>query len=189
MASNKPFIGIKRIWYGDCLKAACTPTTLAAWLKTATEVLNSHDGTWSYSQDDPSVTDYTNELNGQTYYRDKTSEGAKTIAFSIGVYSWKNKADLQGGDMLDSTGAKTSTESNAVGWASNQDLENINKCLVAQTKTGNYIVFSNASIVAKGDQQDKNIALGITAVAMESDYSDVAAEYLYSGDSVVTDNG
>lgn len=184
MAKNKPFIGIKRIWYGEPLTEKCTPTSLGTWLQSATEVLNSHDGTWSYSQDDPSVTDYINELNGQTYYRDKTSEGAKTITFSIGVYSWKNKADLQGGQMLDDKGAVTTNAETACGWSSSQDLENINKCLVAQTKTGNYIVFSNAAIVGKGDQQDKNIALGVTAVAMESDVSGVEAEYLWDGDKV-----
>ena len=184
MAKNKPFIGIKRIWYGDPLTEASNPTSLATWLSTATEVLNSHDGTWGYSQDDPSVTDYVNELNGQTYYRDKTNEGAKTITFSIGVYSWKNKVDLQGGQMLDSTGAITTDASKACGWSSNQSLENINKCIVALTKSGNYIVFSNAAIVGKGDQQDKNITLGVSAVAMESETSGIEAEYLWDGDNV-----
>ena len=171
MAKNKPFIGIKRIWYGEPLTEANTPAKLAAWLKTATEVLNSHEGTWGYSQDDPSVTEYKNELNGQVYYRDKTDEGAKTITFSIGVYSWKNKVDLQGGTMLDEQGAVTT------------------EALVAETKTGNYIVFSNAAIVAKGDQQDKNIALGISAVAMESETAGVAGEYLWDGEKVVTSEG
>lgn len=181
----KPFIGIKRIWYGAPLTEANTPAKLAAWLKTATEVKNSHEGTWGYSQDDPSVTEYKNELNGQVYYRDKTDEGAKTIIFSIGVFSWKNKVDLQGGKMYDATGAETTTETDAVGWSSSQDLANINKCIVAQTKTGNYIVFSNAAIVAKGDQQDKNITLGISAVAMESETDGVAGEYQWEGSAVV----
>lgn len=69
----KPFIGIKRIWYGAPLTEANTPAKLATWLKTATEVLNSHEGTWGYSQDDPSVTEYKNELNGQVYYSLTTS--------------------------------------------------------------------------------------------------------------------
>lgn len=181
----KPFIGIKRIWYGAPLTEANTPAKLASWLKAATEVKNSHEGTWGYSQDDPSVTEYKNELNGQVYYRDKTDEGAKTITFSIGVFSWKNKVDLQGGKMYDSSGAETTTESEAVGWSSSQELANINKCIVAQTKTGNYIVFSNAAIVAKGDQQDKNITLGISAVAMESETAGVAGEYQWEGTSVL----
>lgn len=185
----KPFIGIKRIWYTKPLTEALTPFKLQTLLKdtgNVTEVLNSHDGTWGYSQDDPSVTEYKNELNGQVYYRDKTDEGAKTITFSMGVYAWKNKVDLQGGKMLDSKGKETTEAANAVGWASSQDLENINKAIIAQTKTGNYIVFSNGAIVAKGDQQDKNIALGVSAVAMESETAGVAGEYLYDGNAVDT---
>lgn len=188
-ANAKPFIGIKRIWYADPLTEALTPYKLQTLLKNenkVTEVLNSHDGTWGYSQDDPSVTEYKNELNGQVYYRDKTDEGAKTITFSMGVYAWKNKVDLQGGQMLDDKGAVTTEAANAVGWASSQDLENINKAIIAQTKTGNYIVFSNSAIVAKGDQQDKNIALGVSAVAMESETAGVAGEYLFDGNAVDT---
>lgn len=188
-ATAKPFIGIKRIWYAEPLTEALTPYKLQQLLKQeskVTEVLNSHEGTWGYSQDDPSVTDYINELNGQPYYRDKTSEGAKTITFSMGVYAWKNKADLQGGKMLDNKGAETTQAESAIGWASSQNLENVNKAIIAQTKTGNYIVFSNASIIAKGDQQDKNIALGVSAVAMESEATGVEGEYLYDGNTVDT---
>lgn len=189
MANVKPFIGIKRIWYGAPLTEKLTPYKLQTLLKDTskvTEVLNSHEGTWGYSQDDPSVTEYKNELNGQVYYRDKTDEGAKTITFSMGVFSWKNKVDLQGGDMLDAKGEVTTEESKAVGWASSNNLENINKTIIAQTKTGNYIVFSNGAIVAKGDQQDKNIALGVSAVAMESDSTGVKGEYQFDGNAVDT---
>lgn len=180
----KPFIGISRIWYSDPVNVALVPSKLKAWLETATEVLNSHDGTWGYSQDDPSVEDYKNELNGQVYYKDKTDDGAKTITFTMGVYSWKNKADLQGGNMLKADGSKTTEESEAKGWSSSSDLVNINKTFVAKTKTGNYIVFSNASVVAKGDTQSKNIGLGVTAVALESETNGVEAEYLWDGDAV-----
>lgn len=186
MANTKPFIGIKRLWYKDPLTEKLTPYKLQQLLKDAgtVEVLNSHDGTWGYSQDDPSVTEYKNELNGQVYYRDKTDEGAKTITFSMGVFSWKNKVDLQGGDMLNAKGEVTQTESEAVGWASSNDLQNINKAIIAQTKTGNYIVFSNAAIVGKGDQQDKNITLGVSAVAMESETDGVKGEYQFDGNAV-----
>lgn len=180
----KPYIGIKKIWYSDVVAKALIPSELKTWLKTATEVKNSHEGTWGYSQDDPDVTEYVNELNGQTYYRDKTSDGAKTITFTMGVYSYKNKADLQGGEMLDASGQTTTTEAQAVGWKSSDSLENVNKTLVAQTKTGNYIVFSNAAIVGKVDQQEKNLGLGITAVAMEPETDGVAGEYLWNGEAV-----
>lgn len=180
----KPFIGIKKLWYCDPLKEVPVPAKLKTLLSSATQVQNVHDGTWGYSMDDPSTTDYKNELNGQVYYRDVTDKGAKTITFTLGVYSWKAKADLQGGEMVDATGAAVTEESKAVGWHSSDTLENINKCIIAQTKTGNYIVFTNASIVGKVDTQEKNLGLGISAVAMESETDGVEGEYLWDGDAV-----
>ena len=56
----KPFIGIKKIWYGDVITSAVTKTSLKTWLGTATEVENSHQDTWGYTEDDPNYTDYIN---------------------------------------------------------------------------------------------------------------------------------
>lgn len=184
---SKPFIGIKRLWYGpELTQAQASALTGAAAVKTLVttaankfkEIKNVHDGTWGYSQDDPSVTDYINELTGKPYYRDKTSDGARTINFTLGVYDFSDKASLQGGDVI-----KDGTGDNAkeIGWKSSGSLENVEKCIVAMTKTGNYIIFADASIIAKGDQQDKNIGLGITAVCMESENSGVEAEYMFEG--------
>ena len=165
----KPFIGIARLFYGDVLSTAPEASSMETLVASLTEIKNVHDGTWGYSHDDPSVTDYINELTGQPYYRDKTSLGNRTINFTIGVYDFTTKAALQGGDAITS------------GWKSSGALKNVNKCIVAQTKTGNWIVFTNASIVAKGDQQEKNIGLGITAVCMESEEDGVEAEYMFEG--------
>ena len=177
----KPFIGIKRLWYGpELTKAQADSLTGPEAVKSLvsadafTEIKNVHDGTWGYSQDDPSVTDYINELTGKPYYRDKTSDGARTINFTLGVYNFSDKAALQGGSVISDGGKE-------VGWKSDGALENIEKCIVAMTKTGNYIIFSDASIVAKGDQQEKNIGLGITAVCMESETTGVEAEYMFEG--------
>lgn len=179
----KPFIGIKQLWYGPVLTAdLANVAAITALINPQSgtsdfvEVKNVHDGTWGYSHDDPETTDYINELTGQPYYRDKTSNGARTITFSLGVYEFSQKKDLQGGEVImegDGQNAK------AIGWKSSGALENINKCIIAKTKTGNYIVFSNASIVAKGDQQEKNIGLGITAVCMENEKTGVQAEYMF----------
>ena len=173
----KPFIGIKKLWYGPVLNtdlaSVADITALVAptsGTSTFTEIKNVHQGTWGYSQDDPSVTDYINELTGQPYYRDKETLGARTINFTLGVYDFATKSALQGGAAI----------GEEKGWKSSGALENVNKCIVAQTKTGNYIVFSNASIVAKGDQQEKNIGLGITAVAMENENEGVEAEYMFA---------
>lgn len=173
----KPFIGIKQLWYGNVLTSDLADAAAVATLvQSMTEITNVHEGTWGYSHDDPSVTDYVNELTGQPYYRDKTSLGARTINFTLGVYDFATKAALQGGEVITKT---VESETVTVGWKSSGALENVNKCIVAKTKTGNWIVFSNASIVAKGDQQEKNIGLGITAVCMENETSGVQAEYMF----------
>lgn len=173
----KPFIGIKRVWYGDVLTANLTnAAAVASLVQNMTEVKNVHDGTWGYTHDDPNVTEYKNELTGQPYYRDKTDLGVRTIKFTLGVYEFQQKADLQGGSVITEGEGQSA---HAVGWKSSGALENVNKAIVAMTKTGNYIVFSNASIVAKGDQQEKNIGLGITAVCMENENEGVEAEYMF----------
>ena len=55
------FIGIKQLWYTDPLTAAPTQSGMATLVSIATEILNIHQDTWGYSQDDPDVTDYINE--------------------------------------------------------------------------------------------------------------------------------
>lgn len=169
----KPFIGIKQLWYGDVLTTAPSQANMATLVASLTEIKNVHEGTWGYSHDDPSVTDYINELTGQPYYRDKTTLGNRTINFTLGVFDFATKAALQGGKVIKDAQEKE------IGWESSGALENVNKCIVAKTKTGNWIVFTNASIVAKGDQQEKNIGLGVTAVCMENETENVEAEYMF----------
>ena len=49
---------------------------------------------------------------------------------------------------------------------------------------GNYIVFTNASIIGKGNFVEKNIGLGVSAVAMENPTASVAGEYWLDGEKV-----
>ena len=137
--ASKLFIGIKQIWYGDAFAAAVTAATLKTWLESATEVKNSHQDTWGYSEDDPSYTDYIDELTGDIYYRDMTAKGAKTISFTMGEYELEDLVTLRGG-------AKVGTDE---GWSAASEPNIVNKGIVGQTKTGNYIVFSNAAIIGK----------------------------------------
>lgn len=174
----KPFIGIKQIWYGNVFAEAVTVDVLKTWIGTATEVKNSHQDTWSYTQDDPSVTDYINELTGTPYYRDMTSAGNKTIAFTMGVYEFSDRVALQGGKVI------TDTEGASIGWEAPTNPEMIYKGIVAKTKTGNYIVFTNAGIVAKTNAAEKNLGLGVTAVAMDNTGSNIPNEYLFDGEAV-----
>lgn len=181
--ANK-FIGIKRLWYTDVLSTAPTQDGIATLISSATEVKNVHQGTWGYSQDDPSVTEYINELTGKPYYRDKESDGNKTIAFTLGEYDYEDKAALQGGTVI-TTGS--SPNLNVVGWKSSGALENIEKCIIALTKTDRYIIFTDALIVAKTDVQEKAMGLGISAVALENKNSTtgsaIEAEYWFNAPS------
>lgn len=173
----KPFIGIKQIWYGETISEALTAASLKTWLETATEVQNSHQDTFQYTQDDPSVTDYINELTGKPYYRDMTSEGNKTIAFTIGEYEFATKAELQGGEVL-------KENDTAVGWKAPEAPELIYKAIVGRTKTGNYVVFTHAGIVGKTNMAEKNMGLGVSAVAMGNPSSGVSDEYWFDGSAV-----
>lgn len=173
----KPFIGIKKIWYGAVITATVTPATLKAWLATATEVKNSHQDTWGYTEDDPTTTDYVNELTGKVYYKDVTAKGAKTMAFTMGEYAFEDKKELQGGELV-------KDEQTVVGWKEPEVAEVINKAVVGMTKTGNYIVFTNAAVIGKGNFVEKNIGLGVSAVAMENPTAGVAGEYWFDGEKV-----
>ena len=172
------FIGIEKVWYGAVFAAAVTPTTLAAWIKaaTTTEVKNVHGDTWGYTQDDHSVTDYVNGLTGGVYHQDIIAKGKKTISFTMGEYEFSDLVALQGGSVVQ-------VSSNDVGYAEGAAVI-ISKGIVAKTKTGNYIVFSNANIIGKDDFVEKNLGLGVKAVAMESSVTGVAASYKFDGSKV-----
>lgn len=175
--ATKPFIGIKKIWYGEVFTEKVTPSALKTWIGTANEVKNSHQDTWGYTQDDPSITDYINELTGRPYFRDITSNGTKTIAFTMGEYAYEDKVALQGGSVIEDG-------EQPVGWEAPETPELIYKAIVGQTKTGQYIVFTYAGIVGKNNTVEKNIGLGVTAVAMDNPAAGVADEYMFDGDAV-----
>ena len=170
----KPFIGLKKIWYGAPLTTApASLNDVEALVEDMTPVENVHEGTWSYTQDDPSVTDYINMITGQPYYRDVANGGNKTIAFTMGQYEFDDLVALQGGE-------KVGTD----GWAAGAPAL-VYQAVIAQTKTGNYIVFTNAGIIAKTNAAEQNLGLGVTAVAMDNEKVDsttgkkIAAEYRF----------
>lgn len=166
-----PFIGILKLWYCDPLKTAITKMAdVTTLISSATAVENVHGDTWNFTQDDPSVTEYVNQLTGEIYYRERTAEGKSTINFTMGEYDYATKAALQGGEVIQET-------ESAVGWKKTAYKGEVFKGIIAQTKTGNYIIFSNAHITAKTDKQDHNLGLGVTAVACESEKADIAPEY------------
>lgn len=178
MENLKPFIGIKRVWYADVISKVTAPETgysaneLQTLLGTATEIKNVHQDTWSYEESDASVTDYVNELTGQPYYRDVTQASVPTINFTIGEYDFETKAALQGG--------KKGTDT----WQRQGMNTIIEKCIVAMTKTGNFIVFPKANITGKGTMAEKNIGLGVSAVPLETGVNGLASEVWVDGSKV-----
>lgn len=166
----QPFIGLKKVWYGAPLESEPKSFTEVETLVKGsgfTAVENVHDGTWSYTQDDPTVTEYINMISGQPYYREITNAGNKTIAFTMGQYEFADLIALQGGSAVGSDGWKAGAP------------KFINQCVIAQTKTGNFIVFSNAGVIAKTNAAEQNLGLGVTAVAMDSETAGIAPEYRF----------
>ena len=54
----------------------------------------------------------------------------------------------------------------------------------AVERFSNLCVFTNASIIGKGNFVEKNIGLGVSAVAMENPTDSVAGEYWLDGEKV-----
>lgn len=178
MAKVKPFIGIKRVWYTDVIGTVTAPdqgysaTELQALVKKAKEITNVHQDTWGYDESDASVTDYINELTGQPYFRDVTQASIPTVNFTIGEYDFETKASLQGGKGDENK------------WERTDMTRLIEKCIIAMTKTGNFIVFPRANITGKGSMVEKNIGIGIAAVPLETGVNGLASEIWFDGSKV-----
>lgn len=182
---SKPYIGIKRVLYGDALTAMPTGSTkfdgtaLKALLTTVgtenaklTEIKNLHQDTWGYEESDPTVKEYINQLTGQVYYRDVEQAGVPTVSFTLGEYALEDKAALQGGAVIEGV------------WHRKDMLNPIAKLIVAQTKTGNWIVMPNANIIGKGNFVEKNIGLGVAAVPVETGVEGLSPEMWFLEEDV-----
>lgn len=179
--ATKPFIGLKKVWYGDVVTAVTSATDgysateLKAQIAKMTEIKNVHQDTWGYEESDASITDYINELTGQPYYRDITQAAIPTISFTLGEYSFVDKAALQGGKATENS------------WERTEMAELVEKSIVAMTKTGNFIFMPKANIVGKGSFVEKNIGLGVTAVPLETGVDGLASEKWFKAESVTLD--
>ena len=60
-------IGVKQILYGEPLSAAPTYATLETLFTSFKEVPNVHQGTYEFTEEDGTTTEYKDELTGQTY--------------------------------------------------------------------------------------------------------------------------
>lgn len=132
----KTIVDIKRIIYTDLITTVPFSGAAVKAILTGTsfkEITNVHATTWAYEEQEGSVTDYINQLNGQTYYRD-SEPGSRSINFTIGQYDYETKAELQGGTATATT------------WVAPKNQGIIYKSVIAVTKDDTYIVMPKAQI-------------------------------------------
>lgn len=175
----KTIVSVKELYYGNPLSDTLTGNITDTAIKSAVEavisgnksIVNVHDTTFTYEEEEASVTDYNNQLTGATYHRDSTP-GAITIDFSVGQYDYATKAELQGGAVI-----KEGTKE--IGWKREAHAL-IYKTLVAITTDGTIIVFPKAYISARGGMvEDKVIGLLLTATAMDTGVKGLPSELWY----------
>lgn len=149
-------IKIKDLRYSDVLKAAPTIATIPALFKAAKKIDNSHQGTFAYEEDDPTINSYKNELNGKIY-RSDTEPGDKRINFTIGQYDFETKAAMQGG--------KTSDDGKS--WTPGDATEQRYKAMFVITEDNVLIVFPQAMIVGRSSTVDSAIGIAVSAIPQE----------------------
>jgi len=180
----RKFIAIDSIWYADPIQAVTTPATglTGAEVKAIIDAADTkkidcmHDDTIEYTEDDADVTDYRCHT-GNIYHRSYTA-GARQINFSIGMYDFQTKADLQGG------------VATANDWTAPENAALIYKCIIAKTKDegdgGAYIVFPYASIQANTEMvEDEIIGLAVSATPMMTGVEGLASEKWFAASAVV----
>jgi hypothetical protein len=172
---------IKKIFYAAPIGVVANSTTglsgaeVAALIANAgtKEITNVHADTWTYDEAEGQTTPYKNQLNGQVYYNDYTP-GAASISFSIGMYEFQTKADLQGG------------KATCTSWERPKTQELIYKSLVCITKDNTYIVFPKAQITARGGMiEGKVVGLMLTATPVETGVDGLASESFFAESEVV----
>ncbi len=138
------------------LSAAPTLATVADQFKAATKIENSHQDTFTYEEDEPTVTQYKNDLTKKTY-RSDVEAGEKRISFTIGQYDFDLKAALQGGTSGDSGQSYVSGDSSELRY----------KAFYALTQDNVLIVFPRANIVASNSSTDNAIGIAVSAIPEE----------------------
>lgn len=171
----KTIVDIKQILYAEPMTAApLSGAAVKAIIQDAgtKEIANVHATTWAYEEQEGTTTDYINQLNGNTYFRDSES-GSRSVNFTIGQYDYATKADLQGG---------TAT---ATSWKAPTNQGIIYKCIIAVTKDDTYIVFPKAQIGARtGMVESKLIGLMMTATPMETGIDGLETEAWFDASEV-----
>lgn len=150
----------------------------------AKEVENIHQDTWQIEEGEASQDSYRNQLNGHVYRLGRRQMGDLTINFTVGQYDYKTKMDLMGGDMLDASGAVTTTAAEAVGWARDNEAVEMYKTIIALTVDNVFVVLSRASLGAREASTDGAIGLGMSGTMTDPRFNGVSSEYWYDYNAV-----
>ena len=149
-------IRIRDLRYAEVLATAPTTSTVVTSFKGATKIDNSHQDTFAYEEEEPTVTGYRNDLTGKTY-RSEVAPGEKRINFTIGQYDFATKAALQGGSVSEDGKMYTSGDSTELRY----------KAFFALTQDNVLIVFPRANIVASNASTDNAIGIALSAIPEE----------------------
>lgn len=160
-------IGVKQILYGEPLSAAPTYATLETLFTSFKEVPNVHQGTYKFTEEDGTTTEYKDELTGQTY-RSSFEAGSASLNWIIGAYDFETKAELMGGKSLDE----------GKGWERGNSGEQRYKCVVAISNDNVAIIFPKANIIGRGSSTDGAIGLSVSAVPLKVSTT-IASEYQF----------
>lgn len=168
--ADKSQIGVLEIHYGPMMTTVTapydgtsatglSPTELKAFLAlpTTKKVKNVHEDNWNYEKALPSKTFYKNKLSGKNYRGSTDDPGDSVITFTMGKYSFEDKADFEGG------------VASANKWSAAAEFADKNLTIVALTTDGVYIVYPKADIVAGGVTTDDAIGESVQATALEPD--------------------
>lgn len=149
-------VKIKDLRYAEVLAKAPTLADVATGFKAATKIDNSHQQTFTYEEDEPSITQYKNDLTGKTY-RSDVEAGDKRINFVIGQYDFDTKQALQGGTSGDEGKSYASGDSSELRY----------KAFYALTQDNVLIVFPKANIIGRNSSTDNAIGLSVSAIPEE----------------------
>lgn len=160
-------IGVKQILYGEVLDSAPSYANLETQFTDFSEVPNVHQGTYEYTEEDGTLTEYKDELSGQTY-RATFEPGSQSLNWTIGAYDFQTKADFMGGTVLETD----------KGWSRGNAGEQRYKCVVAVTDDDVAIIFPKANIIGRGASTDGAVGISITAMPLKVSTT-IASEYWF----------
>lgn len=173
-------IDIAGLWFFEPseISADLTGEALSTLLaKSSTrKIENVHQGTFAPDEAEASQDKYKNQLTGGTYRVGAKEMGDVTVAFTIGQYSYQDKAILMGGTATDTS------------WKRARGTVDIKKGVCYKTQDGQYAVFPYCNISAREGNTDGAIGLNVTCTVLEPISSqDVMPEYWFDKSEVEGD--